>query len=74
MKKRANVRDARAKTRRSKATKLNRRNTPKAAPSFKSPSGEEKEVARLTRELNEPHEQHRHRECAAAQRTTPAHY
>ncbi len=53
MKKRAKVRGARAKTRRFKATKLNRRNAPKAAPSSQSPSGEEIEVARLTRERDE---------------------
>jgi adenylate cyclase len=54
MKKHAKVRGARAKARRPKATKLNRRDEPKAAPRFQSsPSGEETEVARLTRERDE---------------------
>jgi class 3 adenylate cyclase/putative methionine-R-sulfoxide reductase with GAF domain len=54
MKKRAKIGGARAKARRPKATKLNRRDAPKAAPRFQSsPSGEEAEVARLTRERDE---------------------
>ena len=52
MKKRAKVSGARAKTQRSKATKLIRRDTRKATPSSQSPS-EETMVARLSRELNE---------------------
>jgi len=54
MKKRIKVGGARAKARRPKAKKPNRRDGPKAAPRFQSsPSGEETEVARLTRERDE---------------------
>jgi len=58
MKKHAKVSGAHAKARRPKGTKPNRRGARKAAPRPQSsPSGEEMEVARLTRELNESREQ-----------------
>jgi class 3 adenylate cyclase/putative methionine-R-sulfoxide reductase with GAF domain len=47
-----------AKGRRRKAAKVKRRNVPKAtSPSVSAPNGEEDEVARLARELNEAREQ-----------------
>jgi hypothetical protein len=56
MRKRAKVSGARAKT--TKAAKSNRHVLAKAAASFQSlPRGEEKEIARLRRELNEVLEQ-----------------
>lgn len=57
MKKRAKVSGARAKAQGPRAAKLNRHDVPKAATRFQSlPSGKEKEVARLTRELSEARE------------------
>ena len=53
MKKRVKVGGASATARRPKAMKLNRRDEPKAPGFQSSPSGEETEIARLTRERDE---------------------